>query len=828
LPPADDSRGRQLLRKPTLGMKELALWTKIYIAATVAIGLVLLATALPQWSSAQSLRFVLYMAAALLASNFKVIIPGITCTVSPTFLAVLISAIDLSLPQMLAVAYVGTTGQFVLRSKRRKPIQLVFNLGSATISAFACFQVYHSAWLREARVGIPILLVCASAVLFLVNSVSVSGIIALTEKKNVWRVWHEGFSWTVIHHLAGAGLVSAFHWEEVRLGWEASLLTVPVVYFVYWSCALYVGRLEAANAHASEIADLHWRTIEALALAIDAKDETTHNHLLRVKIYAVEIGKELGLTEPEMQALQAAALLHDIGKLAVPEYIISKPGKLTHEEFQKMKVHPLVGAEILERARFPYPVAAIVRAHHEKWNGEGYPAGLRGEEIPIGARILAAVDCLDALASNRQYRSALPPDEAMARVVAESGTSFDPRVVQILKRRYIELESIATSSPGHIEPRLSTNVKIARGEGPGAGYEEMREDANSAFPIGFMVSIAGARREFRSLVGIIEDLGSSLSVAETLSLLAVRLKRLVPHDMAAIFVRQGEKLLPTYASGADARLFTCAEMVVGEGLTGWVVKNRKPIVNGNPSVEPGYPGPNHGGSLRSAISVPLEAGGEVIGALTLYSMDVNAFNHDHLRILLGISPKAGLTLANSLEHQRTADLAAMDDLTGLPNAKSLLLHLEAELKLAAEEQSTVAVLLIDLDGFKQVNDRFGHLTGNRVLQKVSAGLRESCRETDYVARIGGDEFVVVIRGIAPEDLGLRVRGLSIAVAIAGADECGCEILGMSVGEAFYPGDSLDAEGLMVQADSRMYGMKRGHRASDEAFVRSAPVGVTVH
>ena len=158
---------------------------------------------------------------------------------------------------------------------------------------------------------------------------------------------------------------------------------------------------------------LHLRTIEALALAIEAKDHTTHDHLQRVRVYAIEVAKELGVTVRRMEALHAAALLHDIGKLAVPEHIISKPGRLTPEEFEKMKIHPLVGAEILERVRFPYPVVPIVRAHHEKWDGSGYPFGLKGEEIPIGARILSSVDFLDALASDRQYRRALPLEEVM-------------------------------------------------------------------------------------------------------------------------------------------------------------------------------------------------------------------------------------------------------------------------------------------------------------------------------------------------------------------------------------------------------------------------------
>ena len=143
----------------------------------------------------------------------------------------------------------------------------------------------------------------------------------------------------------------------------------------------------------------------------------------------MEIGKELGLGGSALKALQAAALLHDIGKLAIPEHIISKPGKLTPEEFDKMKIHPIVGAEILQKVQFPYPAAPIVRSHHEKWNGAGYPDGLQGEQIPIGARILAAVDCLDAVATDRPYRRALPLEEAIEVVASEAGKSYDPKVV---------------------------------------------------------------------------------------------------------------------------------------------------------------------------------------------------------------------------------------------------------------------------------------------------------------------------------------------------------------------------------------------------------------
>src|SRR5204863_2657183 len=264
--------------------------------------------------------------------------------------------------------------------------------------------------------------------------------------------------------------------------------------------------------HAEEMASLHLRTIEALALAIEAKDHTTHNHLQRVQTYAIEIGKDLGLSQPELDALRAAALLHDIGKLAVPEHIISKPGKLTREEFEKMKIHPVVGAEILERVRFPYPVTPIVRSHHEKWNGSGYPAGLKGEEIPIGARILATVDCLDALASNRQYRRALPLERAMEIINAESGKSFDPKVVEVLARRYTELEQMALAQNWD-KKRLSTNVKIEKGLAPAAGFEKANTPVNGRKDIfDPLSSIAAARQEVQMLFELTQDLGNSLSL----------------------------------------------------------------------------------------------------------------------------------------------------------------------------------------------------------------------------------------------------------------------------------------------------------------------------
>jgi diguanylate cyclase (GGDEF)-like protein/putative nucleotidyltransferase with HDIG domain len=797
-------------------MKQLSIFARIYIAAAVTAGLSAIVYASLQWHPDQVFRFLLYLTAAGLASGMRVTLPGISGGMSVNFVFILIATMDLNLPQVMSIGLAGTLGQFILRRKTWHPIQLAFNLSAVTLATFASYCVYHASALSAVNSSVPILLFCSTSVLFSINTISVSGIIALTEHKNPFGVWRDNFLWTASHHLVGAAVAAVIHVENTYLGWEAAVLTAPVIYFVYRSYALHLGKLNAAKVHAQEMGDLHWRAIEALALAIDAKDETTHNHLLRVKVYATEIGKELKVCDQEMQALQAAALLHDIGKLAVPEHIISKPGKLTPEEFEKMKVHPVVGAEILERVRFPYPVVPIVRCHHEKWNGKGYPAGLKGEEIPIGARILAAVDCLDALASDRQYRRALPLDKAMEIVASESGTSFDPKVVEVLQRRYVELERMATSLPQAEEAKLSKNVKFELGEAPAAGFEQTSERVNLDHrPIDFLVSIASARHEFQDLLKLTDELGSSLSVDETLSLLATRLKRMIAHDTIVIYVTEEQKLKATFVNGEDARRFRNLEIPMGQGLSGWVVENRTPIVNGNPTVEPGYAAdPSRPAALRSALSVPLQARDQVIGALTLYSSMPDFFSQDDLRILLALGSRAGMTLANAIQHQQVAVSAVTDSLTGLPNARSLFVQLASEVRKAQLSESHFAVMVIDLDGFKDINDSMGHLTGNRVLQKVAEGLRTRCREQDYVARMGGDEFVVIMPGLQQAAVKQKVEQLRDAAGRAGN-------VALSVGVAFYPEDGNDDEELLAKADLRMYADKQEHRRVRATFTAVA-------
>ena len=785
--------------------RELGLGAKVFISLVVAAGTCVLVYGAVEPSSRNIAQFICYLLIAILAARLKVRLPGITGTMSVNFLFIHLGILEVGFAETLVLGTAAILVQCFYRD-RPSPIQVTFNISASALAIAGGYSVYHLAILAAKVKSHPLLLGLAAITYFAANTGSIAAVIALTEQKSIRKIWVECYFWSFPYYLVGAAFAGMIGWFNREFGWETSLLVVPIIYLIYRSYRLYLGKLEDEKRHVEEMATLHLRTIEALALAIEAKDHTTHDHLQRVRVYAIEVAKELGVCPAEMEALHAAALLHDIGKLAVPEHIISKPGRLTPEEFEKMKIHPLVGAEILERVRFPYPVVPIVRAHHEKWDGSGYPFGLKGEEIPIGARILSSVDFLDAMASDRQYRRALPLDEVMQRLVAESGKSFDPKVVKVLEKRYRQLEKLVESTFRR-EPssKLSTELKVETGGAPAAGFEDITVKDAPGQEATFLSSIAAARQEAQTLFELSQDLGASLSLGETLSVFSVKLRRLVPYDAIAIYVKHGLELIPELVSGDNHRLFASLRIPLGSGLSGWVAQNRKPIINGNPSVEPGYLNdPTKFSTLRSALAIPLEGLAGVVGVLTLYHAETDAFTSDHLRILLAISSKMALAIENALKYEQAESSATTDYLTDLPNARSLFLQLDRELARCKRDNSTLIVMVSDMDGFKQINDRFGHLEGNRVLRLFAQALKESCREYDYVARMGGDEFVVVAPGLTLEAAAKKADSLRELARKAGHEVCNEEILSLSVGQALYPDDGKDAEALLAEADRRMY------------------------
>jgi diguanylate cyclase (GGDEF)-like protein/putative nucleotidyltransferase with HDIG domain len=786
------------------------------VQVTGLAGLVVLIGSLVNWESMDLLKYGAFLTVAIFSSGALISVPSITGSFSLTFLFVLFGTLELTRSETVLLSALMTLGHCWSQSPRTRAALSIFHTGTAVLAAAVAHGVYHGPWLAAHNADPSVRLAVATMALFVLNSVPSSLILALEQESSFVEAWRACYLWLLPYYLGGAALAQVASVANQYVGWQTVLLTGPVMYLIYRSYRLYLERLEEQKKHAEDMSALHLRTIEALALAIEAKDHTTHDHIQRVQVYAMELAKELKLSTRETDALRAAALLHDIGKLAVPEHIISKPGRLTPEEFEKMKIHPLVGAEILERVQFPYPVVPIVRAHHEKWDGSGYPYGLAGEKIPIGARIIAAVDCLDALASDRQYRRALPIEEALKVVVSESGKAFDPRIVEVLSERVAEWERMAQEKSGY-RGKLSRNVKVERGAAPAAGFESSNHEKPVPQKIAagandFLTSIAAARQEVQALFEISQDLGNSLSLDETLSVLAVRLRKIIPHHSLAIWIQREGVLIPEYVTGEDYRLLASLEIPFGQGLSGWVAHTRKPIVNGNPSVESSYLNDATKVSvLRSAVAVPLEGMNSVVGVLSLYHEDRDAFTKDHLRILLGISAKIGMSIENALRFRQVESSATTDYLTNLPNARSMFLQLDAEISRAKRGGHPLAVLVVDLDGFKQINDRFGHLDGNKLLREVGIGLKAACREYDSVARMGGDEFVVLLPGLRPGDAEGRARDFQEIVAHACYQLFAEKLITASVGLANYPGDGPDAEQLLAEADRRMYKQKRDRK-----------------
>jgi len=777
-----------------------------------------------------STRFICYLLLALLSSGLKVRLPGVTGTLSVSFLFILAGMAELGPLETMLIGIGSALVQIYWGAQKRPPVyQVLFNLAAIAIAIRFAEAAMHFA--KAHGVSLPFQLLFATLGYFVANTFPIAGAISITERRSLFRVWKECYFWALPYNLLGATLVCVLHWVNLNLGWEFSLLAMPVAWVVYRSYRLYIGRLETEKerveqekAHVEEMNALHIRTIETLALAIEAKDQTTRDHLSRVQHYAVEIGKDMGLTEDELNGLRAASVLHDIGKLAVPEHIITKPGKLTPQEFEKMKIHPVVGAEILEQVNFPYSVAPIVKAHHERWDGNGYPLGLAREEIPLGARILAAVDCLDALASDRQYRRALPLDEAMAVVLAESGKSYDPGVVKTLARRYRQLEEEAQRLNKRAS-KLSVDARIERGKAPAAGFAS---DATESSQRDFRSQIAAAGREAQYTLELVSELGNSLGMAEMLAVLSSRLTQLIPCDSIAVYERRDDLLKPVYVDGRDRMLFSSLQIPLGEGLSGWVAKHNKPILNGNPSVEPGYLNdPKKFSLLRSALSVPLAGQENGVGVLTLYRADADAFAPDHLRILSGISSKIGLSFENALKYRALEASATTDYLTGLNNTRALFERLNHELSRCESQQSPLSVVVCDLDRFKEVNDRFGHNAGNHVLQAFAKGLAKINRDYDVTARFGGDEFVLVLPGMKADAVGDKILALSALASEVGQTVCGENIISASVGVASWPDDGLTADELLAEADRRMYANKNSLRLKRPAAraVEDLPVAV---
>lgn len=379
------------------------------------------------------------------------------------FLITMFAVFRLSLVEALSIGLVGVSAQCNPTDlKQVNVLRCVFAL-SCTASSVVLSKLFYDFFSNYGPAEMFLVFTFASgAISSLTTTGLASGIESLLRGESFTRLWGETLFRSLPLFMLGAGLAGILC-LIVRLTGHPTAMLLTLVFFAgqrfhnikRCSAKQMRDRGVVAKAHVREMNRLYNRMVEAFTLTIRAKDNVTADHLIRVRLYCQKAGALMGLTEAEQQALDTASLLHDIGKLVVPDRILFKPGRLTPSEFENMKQHPKVGAEILDRVGFPYPVASIVRSHHEQWCGAGYPDGLCGDEIPVGARILSVVDCFDALASDRPYHDALSAEEVMRIIEADSGIRYDPRVVALLRENYKQWETEvrqSTSRPSDYPP----------------------------------------------------------------------------------------------------------------------------------------------------------------------------------------------------------------------------------------------------------------------------------------------------------------------------------------------------------------------------------------
>ena len=743
-------------------------------------------------------------------------------------------------PAIILAGLVGFVSTYRLSTRR----EMIFTTGMAIISTFIAASFYgllvelfagKASIASDTALPLNILLVplfTLAVLQYALNTMATTWFLTIDAGKYKLIPSTESIVWTLTTQLAGAASAVLFYVAILQREFSFGLLGVLISALTHILYRFNEGRLDEVRRaeadrrrHIEEMATIHMNTIESLAIAIDAKDQTTHGHVRRTQIYATQMGQLFKVTEKEVQALLAGALLHDIGKLAVPEYILNKPGKLTEAEFAKMKIHPTVGGDILRRVNFPYPVEDIVRYHHEKWDGSGYPKGLKGEAIPLVARIISVVDFYDATRCDRPYRKGMKREESIALLRGMEGTAFDPKVVEIFVQHVEEFDDLIDAED--IQEQVTSGaIDHENKTKPDAGLASdtlgSPDDESSGFR-----SISEAQREVFALHEIAQTIGSSLNLNDTVTLVSNKLKAIVPFDTCIIFVvdERSGKAIAAHAAGEESAAFSGRRMNVGDGITGWVIANSRSMCNASPELDlVGVP-EEIAKQYRGVLVSPLLREDGAFGAITLYSKSRTSYTSEHVRLLESVCQHASSALNNALTYEKTRESAMVDPLTELPNARGFYMMLEQRIaECQRMNRESLAVISMDIDDFKVINDQYGHSTGDRLLASVAGVLRRELRQMDILTRYAGDEFVAIMpmaSSAMAAQVGERMRQ-AVEAQVFSVRTGTMVALGLSVGFSCFPEDGETTEELLTAAARNMQKDKHGRKTI--LTLASAPMG----
>jgi putative nucleotidyltransferase with HDIG domain len=589
-------------------------------------------------------EWLVFAALALVTGSFTIKIPGLPArfSVSETF----IFACVLLFGPAAATITIALDGFIVSYRRQHQLHRLLFNAFEGACSIWVASQVFftlarvpplHAVPTAPAPLILP--LVALTATYFLFNSTLTALAVAFETGSSPAVLWRQHFLWLSLNYIAGASVSLLLVTAMRQVSFGAVAVIAPILVVSYLTFRASMGRVDDATQHAAEVNRLYRSAVETLAIAIDAKDEVTHGHIRRVQRCAVGLARALGITdEGTIQAIDVAALLHDAGKLAVPEHILNKPGRLTVPEFERMKLHVKIGAEIVSAIDFPYPVVPIVQSHHENWDGSGYPDGRAGSDIPIGARILAVVDCFDALTSDRPYRRKLSRDEAVKVLRERRGTMYDPTVVDTFLAVYQDLMSADLEPPTHHRAlaEISRSSAHKADDAVQAGEQTALETTEEMMAV-CTLSRAGA-------VGTFTDAAF---------LLGTHVRRIIPGATCVFYAFDPatDHLVARHVAGAPAVGLQGLRIPAGHRLSGWVAVNRQAMVNSDAALDLGEAGDVVDLAFKSCLSVPLLAAETLVGVLTLYSTSPAAFSEEQARVLQLLTPSIAATLQAALEFE---------------------------------------------------------------------------------------------------------------------------------------------------------------------------------
>ena len=517
----------------------------------------------------------------------------------------------------------GLMLSFRMQSSARTVRRVLFNLAAPAVGVWVASQTFFLAagarLLLEGPLRIPrlfALLTLFALLNFGVSTGLVAAAMGLDSRKSPLAIWKEHFFSLWLTYLGATFasmlmLVLSHDWRgQTMHPLEVLLLIAPLPVILYVTYTNAMGRAQDQIEHLGGMNRVYVATIEALAHTIDAKDQVTHDHIRRVQDNSVRLARHLGVTDDgEIQALKAASLLHDVGKISVPEHILNKPGRLTPSELEIMRRHAPVGADILSVIGFPYPVVPIVRHHHENWDGTGYPDGLAGEAIPIGARILMVVDCFDALTSDRPYRPRFESKAALQMLIDRRGTMYDPQVVDgflALHEAGLNEEPPATRAPV-ADPHAAVVAEppVEQDSGP--------RDLAAFYSLGRELAVPGGASDIGGAIwtSLRGELGASACVL-------------------FVYDESSDALAPVFLGGADT-VARDARVALGDRLSGWVAATRTPIVNSDARLD-ADPAVREVSHLQSALAVPIADGERLGGVLAFYSDRQAAFTPAHQRM----------------------------------------------------------------------------------------------------------------------------------------------------------------------------------------------------